>query len=281
VRTVPTPTHPTPTHFTAARSTPDRSALTARLRAAGCVYAEDEASLLLEAADDDAHLEAMVERRVAGEPLEQVLGWAEFMGLRLVVAPGVFVPRARTGLLARLAVEGLGPDARVLDLCCGTGALAAVLARDHEGIELWASDIDRAAVGCATRNLPAAQVRQGDLFDALPPSLRGSFDVVVVNAPYVPSAAVATMPREARDHEALVTLDGGRDGLDLQRRVIAQATGWLVPGGRLIIETSRGQAGATLALFSAAGFDARVVLDDDLDATAVVGTTGRGTASRG
>ena len=272
---------------------PARAALGARLRAAGCVYAEDEASLLLDAADGDVVLlESLVSRRVGGEPLEQVVGWAEFCGLRLAVAPGVFVPRARTALVARLAVEAVrgdvaapvGPRApegaqararpvRALDLCCGAGAVGAAVLRESPGqqVELWATDVDPVACDCARQNLPGAHVVCGDLFQALPGWLRGRFHVIAANAPYVPSDAVATMPREARDHERLATLDGGADGLDMHRRIAAEAPRWLAPGGRLVVETSRRQAATSREIMAEAGLRTSVEIDDELDATAIVG----------
>lgn len=277
---------------------PDRATLAARLRAAGCVYAEDEADLLLEAAAGDRGLlESLTVRRAGGEPLEQVVGWAEFQGVRLVVAPGVFVPRARTGLVARLAGDavrervarrrssgtgtgtgtgtGAPRPALVLDLCCGVGAVgAAVLRQTPRGaVDLWAADVDPVACDCARRNLPGAHVVRGDLFAALPVALRGRFDVIAANAPYVPSGAVATMPREAREHERLATLDGGPDGLDMQRRIVAEVGRWLAPGGRLVVETGRGQAAETRRIMADAGLAAHVEVDDELDATAAVGAT--------
>lgn len=246
-------------------------AIVLALRAAGCVFAEEEAALLVEAAAGD-ELAALVRRRVAGEPLEQVLGWAEFCGRRYVVAPGVFVPRQRTRLLVREAVALARPGSVVLDLCCGVGAVGAAVAHAVGGVELWAADVDPVAVRCAARNLDGlGQARQGDLYDALPAGLRGRVDVLVVNAPYVPTAEIAMMPPEARDHELAAALDGGPDGVDVQRRVAAGAAGWLRPGGHLLVETSRRQAPVTLAAFDAHGLVARVVTDDDLDATAVVG----------
>jgi release factor glutamine methyltransferase len=241
-----------------------------RLRAAGCVFAEEEAALLLEAAASSAGLGALVARRVAGEPLEQVLGWAEFCGIRFAVEPGVFVPRQRTRLLVREAVALAAPGDVVLDLCCGTGAVGVALAAGVPGLELHAADVDPAAVRCARRN-GVPSVYEGDLYTALPDGLRGRVDVLVANAPYVPTAAIADMPPEARDHEARAALDGGPDGLDLQRRVVAGAAEWLVPGGRLLIETSRQQAPGTLAAFARAGLRARVVEDEELAGTVVVG----------
>ncbi|WP_158373539.1 putative protein N(5)-glutamine methyltransferase [Cellulosimicrobium cellulans] len=282
--------------------TPDPAALAAlvtRLRAAGCVFAEDEAALLLAEAPDAAALDVMTARRVAGEPLEQVVGWAEFRGLRIGVEPGVFVPRARTGLLVREAVRALGsrvtgtapgdPRVRgrtgstgdgpvVVDLCCGTGAVGLAVATEHPGVALWAVDLDPAAVACARRNAAAlgpadATVLLGDLDAPLPAALAGRVDVLVANAPYVPTAEIAHMPSEARDHEPRTALDGGADGVDLHRRVAAAAPRWLAPGGRLLIETSVRQAGATAAACEGQGLAVRVVHDDDLDGTVVVATS--------
>jgi release factor glutamine methyltransferase len=246
-------------------------AVVTRLRAAGCVFAEEEAALLLEAASSGRDLDALVGRRVHGEPLEQVLGWAEFCGLRFVVEPGVFVPRQRTRLLVRESVALLAPGAVVLDLCCGTGAVGAAVAAAVGPLDLHAADVDPAAVRCARRNVTGS-VHEGDLYDALPPELRGRVDVIVANAPYVPTDAIALMPPEARDHEARAALDGGDDGLDVQRRVAAGAPGWLAPGGALLIETSGRQAPGTLAAVRAAGLTGRVVEDDELAGTVVIAT---------
>jgi release factor glutamine methyltransferase len=244
----------------------------ARLRAVGCVFAEDEARLLVEAAGSDAELATMVDRRVAGLPLEHVLGWAEFCGLRIQVDPGVFVPRQRTGFLVRQAVSLARPNAVVVDLCCGSGAVGAVLASLVDGIDLVAADIDPAAVRCARRNIPGDRVFEGDLYEPLPSALRGRVDVLVANTPYVPTEAIALMPPEARDHEPLVALDGGGDGLDVQRRVAAGAVEWLAPGGHLLVETSARQAPHAAEVFARAGLAARVVSSEELDATVVIGT---------
>jgi release factor glutamine methyltransferase len=258
-------------------------ALVATLRAAGCVFAEDEAALLVEAVegrpDPAAELERLVGRRVAGEPLEQLVGWAEFAGRRILLELGVFVPRRRTEALAReaarLARAGREQERTpvVVDLCCGAGAIGAAVADAAGPVELVAADIDPAAVAAARRNLEplGALVVAGDLFDALPPALRGHVDVLTVNAPYVPTAEIAMMPAEARDHEARVALDGGDDGLDVHRRVAASARDWLAPGGHLLIETSRRQAPATEALLRAGGLSTTIVRDDDLAATVVIG----------
>jgi release factor glutamine methyltransferase len=251
-----------------------------RLRAAGCVFAEDEAALLATAATSADELQSMVRRRVAGEPLEVIVGWASFRGLRIAIDPGVFVPRQRTTAFLAGTAIALAPR-MALDLCCGSGAIGAALLAEVPGVEVWASDVDPAAVACARRNLPADRVVLGDLFEAVPEGQR--FDVIVANAPYVPTDAIADMPSEARDHEPLITLDGGPDGLDVHRRIAAAATRWLTPGGRLLVEVSEQQAPVLAAIFEGSGLDATIVASED-DATVVVGrrrtTQGAGEPAR-
>jgi release factor glutamine methyltransferase len=255
----------------------DAGPVVARLRAAGCVFAEEEAAELLAAATGPAHLAALVGRRVSGEPLETVLGWAAFCGLRVAVEPGVFVPRQRTALLVEQAVARLRSCCRtpvVVDLCCGSGAVGLAVATAAGPVELHAADVDPVAVRCARRNLApvGGRVHRGDLYAALPPRLRGRVDLLAVNAPYVPSAAVALMPPEARDHEPRAALDGGPDGTDLQRRIAAGARHWLAPGGTLLVETSARQAPHTVAAVEAGGLHAAAVRDGERDATVVVGS---------
>ena len=138
--------------------------------------------------------------------------------------------------------------------------------------EVHASDVDPAATRCAERNLGSSgSVSTGDLYDALPASLRGRVDVLAANAPYVPTATIATMPREARDHEARVALDGGSDGLDLQRRIAREAPAWLSPHGRVLVETSEAQAESTAELLREAGLRVRTLRSRALDATVVLG----------
>jgi len=243
--------------------------LVAALRSAGCVFAEDEARLLLDEASSPAELMTWTARRMAGEPLEYVVGWASFAGLRIAVDPGVFVPRRRSELLVRVAARE--PAAVVVDLCCGSGALGAALAARWPESEVYAADSDPVAVTSARRNLPPERVFAGDLYTALPDDLRGQVDLLVVNAPYVPHDRIATMPREARDHEHRVALDGGGDGLDVQRRVAASARDWLRPAGRVVIETGRAQAERTAGLLASAGFSTSVDTDDEIAGTAVTG----------
>ncbi|MFD9218944.1 putative protein N(5)-glutamine methyltransferase [Streptomyces sp. NPDC060064] len=250
------------------------SVIVTRLRAAGCVFAEDEAQLLVSAARDSDHLAAMVERRVVGLPLEHVLGWAEFCGLRIAVDPGVFVPRRRTEFLVGRAAALAGPRAVVVDLCCGSGALGAAVVAGLDRAELHAADIDPAAVRCARRNVTAAggQVYEGDLYEPLPGPLRGRVDVLLANVPYVPTEEIELLPAEARVHEARVALDGGADGLDVLRRVTAAASLWLAPGGHLLFETSERQAPRAVETVARDGLIPQVVSSEELYATVVIGT---------
>ena len=186
---------------------PDREALVTRLRLAGCVFAEDEA----ERAAQRCHNAARSRRydpatRDTGLPLEQIVGWAEFAGLRIGIEPGVFVPRQRTLLLLRHALRLAPARPVVVELCCGSAAISVALASTLQGVELYATDIDPAAVRCARRNLvdvtPPASVFEGDLYDPLPPSLSGRVDLLLANAPYVPTESIALMPPEARLYES-------------------------------------------------------------------------------
>jgi|SRR6266545_55489 len=271
-----------------------RSVIVTRLRAAGCVFAEDEAKLLISAARTPTDLAAMVDRRAAGLPLEYVLGWAGFCGLRIAMDPGVFIPRRRTEFLVRqaaaLARETASPahqtaspadqaaalarpPAVVVDLCCGSGAVGAALLAALDRVELYAVDIDPAAVRCARRNVAAAggQVYEGDLYRPLPASLRGRVDILAVNAPYVPTEEVGLLPPEARVHEPRVALDGGADGLDVVRRVIEAAPQWLAAGASLLVETSERQAPQTAETVARYGLVPRVASSDELNAFVVIG----------
>jgi release factor glutamine methyltransferase len=243
------------------------------LRAAGCVFAEKEAELLVAAARSPAELAGLLGRRTAGEPLEHLLGWAEFCGLRISVRPGVFVPRRRTEFLVRRAAGLVRPGTVVFDLCCGSGAVGAALLAREPRLALSAVDIDPAAVACAGENVTTrgGRVYTGDLFAPLPHALLGRVGVIVANVPYVPTAAIDRMPREARLHENRIALNGGADGLVVQRRLIADAPHWLAPGGHLLMETSAAQAPETAALFAQHGLTAHTAHSKALDATVVIG----------
>ena len=261
-----------------------QAALIARLRAAGCVFAEDEARLLQSSAADPASLETMVQRRIAGEPLEYVLGWAEFCGLRIAVDAAVFVPRQRTEFLVRQAAEllraaGDGPGAAgrppvALDMCCGSGAIGVALAAIVGDIDLYSADVDPAAVRCARGNVAAVggRVFLGDLFEPLPTALRGRVEILTANTPYVPTGAIGMMPPEARLHERLVALDGGPDGLAVVRRVAAQARDWLAPGGHLLVEANERQAPEAAECFARNGLTPHIASSEEFGTTLVVGS---------
>lgn len=263
----------------------DTAEIIRQLRAAGCVFAEEEAQLLIEAAASDEELAGLLARRIAGSPLEHLLGWVRFRGIRIGVRDGVFVPRQRSALLVEeaLALAAAHPVRTVVDLCCGSGALGLALVNElgPRPVELVAADIDPVAVACARDNLAAVggRVHQGDLFGALPEDLRGRIDILLANTPYVPTGLIARLPPEARDHEPQAALDGGPDGLALARRTAATAAGWLAPGGSLLIEIGVDQVPAARELLTAGGLTARIVRSSELDATVAVGrrpaTSGR------
>lgn len=253
--------------------------LAVRLRAAGCVFAQEEAAELRRTGLVGDALGALVARRVAGEPLEHVVGAVDFCGLRLRVGPGVFVPRQRTVLLVEEAVRLLaaGPaDAMpvLVDLCCGAGAVAAAVAARVRTLRVVASDIDPRAVACARSNLAAvagAVVVQADLDAALAPGLAGAVDVLAAHVPYVPTDRLPLLPPEARDHEPVTALDGGSDGLDVLRRLAALAPHWLRPGGTVLVEVGAGQVDAAGAAYERAGLAPRVVRDDERGALVLAG----------
>ncbi|MBJ7353751.1 MAG: putative protein N(5)-glutamine methyltransferase [Thermoleophilaceae bacterium] len=247
-------------------------AIAARLRASGSVFAEDEARMLINEAADTKQLASMLERRSAGEPLQQILGWAMFAGQRVAIAPGVFVPRRRTELLFLQAAKYTERGDVVLDMCCGAGAIAMALSSVKRKVELHCTDIDPVAIECAEKNLEGtgAMTYVGDLFEPLPVVLRGRINVLVANAPYVPTSAIELMPVEAREHEARATLDGGEDGLDFHRRIAEEAPGWIKRSGCLILETSESQAAETMAICEANELKPELVTSEELEATVVV-----------
>ena len=248
---MPVPVHPA-----------DEGALVARLRAAGCVFAEDEAALLRDL--PVSKREAAIAARIAGAPLEHVLGWVELDGVRLAVGPGVFVPRQRSRFLVQEAAARTLPDSLVLDLCCGNGALGRLLAERVE-VSVHACDIDPVAVALAVRNLApvGGTASTGDLFEAVPPALRGRLGTILANVPYVPTEAEELMPRDVRASEPLRTRAGGADGLDVLRRVALAAPDWLAAGGVLLSELAEHQEVAAVAVMTDAGLITTTAQDED------------------
>lgn len=204
----------------------------ARLRAAGCVFAEDEALLILE---DGRDIEMLLRRRERGEPLAHVLGWVDFAGLTVEVDPGVFVPRPQTVALAEHAVA-LEP-AIAVDLFAGAGAIASVLAA-RTSARVVAGELEVRECLRANALRYGFEVVTSDVDSGIPAELEGRVDVLTANVPYVPTAELQYVPHEGEPASAL---DGGPDGLDWTRRVLACAPRWLRPGGTLLTEVATHQ----------------------------------------
>ena len=256
-----------------------QSDLAARLSAAGCVRAEDEAALLLEAAHSPSDLAALAARRVAGEPLEHLVGWAEVSGVRVRLGPGVFVPRRRSEHLVSVSAGVLSARTRpgratVLDLCAGSGALGLAVHAAAGPFDLVAVDLDPVAVRWAAENLTSVQgsALLGDLFEPVDEHLRGDIALVIGNAPYVPTEALDRLPREAREHEPALALDGGTDGLTVHRRLLGEAPNWLEPGGAVVVELGAAQVPAIRELATGLGLvTSAVPAADDPHSVVVVG----------
>ena len=257
-----------------------------RLRAAGCVAAEEEADLLLEAAAAGrVTAESLVSRRERGEPLAYIVGWVDFAGVRVLVGPGAFVPRPQTEAMVARALD-LAPSTLV-DIGTGAGPIpAAVQARRAEVVAV-ATEVDPAAAAWAIRN--GVDVRIGDLDQPLPSDLAGLVDVMTVNLPYVPTAGLAFLPRDTTEHEPRVALDGGGDGLDLLRRLAPTIGGWLRPGGSVLIEIGGDQGPVATAILDGAGLTDIVLHVDGEDDLRMIearrplgnGPAGSGASGRG
>lgn len=190
---------------------------------------------------------AAIERRAAGEPLQYVTGEMPFRHLVFHVRPGVFIPRPETEVLVDAVLERIdrcsADEQIVVDLCTGSGAVAVSVAYERPRVRVYATEIVPATAQVARLNAKLAGVADrvtvldGDLFYPLPAGLRGRVDVVVSNPPYIPTADLADLPPEVAAFEPRVALDGGPDGLDVVRRIGAEASAWLAPGGLLALET--------------------------------------------
>jgi release factor glutamine methyltransferase len=236
-----------------------RRAALARLTAAGCVAADEEATELLAAAPDRATLDTWLARREDGEPLAWITGTTSFAGARLHAMPGVYVPRPQTAELARRAAALLPAGGRALDLCAGTGAIAAHLRRAVPTAFVVAADIDPVAAVCARRNGVPTVV--ADLDTALAGDR--TFDVVTAVAPYVPAGDLHLLPSDVQRHEPRLALDGGEAGLDVVERIIAAAVRLLRPGGWLLTEVGGDQDLRLAPALAAGGFDPAVSWADD------------------
>lgn len=252
------------------------------LQEAGIADAKTDAFLLLEAAcgidrtgfllrqseelSEDAFscYREMIDRRRAHEPCQYIMGVCEFCGLSFLVNPNVLIPRQDTELLVEKALTGLPEQACVLDLCTGSGAIAVSLKHFRPDLEVTAVDISEAALETARensrRNQCAVTFVLSDLFAELDPDQ--TFDRIVSNPPYITDSEYETLMPEVRDHEPALALKAGPQGLDIYRRLIAEAPAHLKPEGMLAVEIGCFQAEAVSQLFSEHGFEDLQILKD-------------------
>jgi release factor glutamine methyltransferase len=229
----------------------------------GCLAPEEEADRLLAAAHAGAGpIEELVARRLRGEPLAWITGSVTFCGVRVLIDPEVFVPRPHTELLAGRAIELLPAEGIAVDLCTGSGAVAAVLRSARAQATLVATDTDPVAVACALRNGVRALV--GDLDEPLPASMRWRVDLMTAVVPYVPTEELHLLPRDVLAHEPLAALDGGSRGTTMLARAAEAAARWVRPGGSVLLELGGDQAGEMTDTLTRLGFmDIRVLTDED------------------
>jgi release factor glutamine methyltransferase len=249
----------------------DRASVTRVLTEAGCIAASEEADELLRAAAGDRDvLDDLVSRRTKGEPIAWLTGSVTFCGLTVSVAPGVYVPRWQTEPLARRAAALLPSEGVAVDLCTGSGAIAAVLAAAVRSARVVATDLDATSSRCARSN--GVEVFEGFLDDPLPPELEGRVDVLTAVAPYVPTDAIRLLPRDVQAFEPRLALDGGTDGTDLLVEVVRRSPRWLRPGGWLLLELGGDQAEPIGRLLYEVGFEGiDVMTDEDGDPRAICG----------
>lgn len=221
----------------------DRGGLAELLADAGFVAAAEEAGELLDrAAGDPQLLDALLARRLAGEPLAWITGSVSFCGLEVGVDPGVYVPRWQSEPLALRAADRLPANGVAVDVCTGAGAIAKTLMARRPDARVVATDLDEGAVACARRN--GVDARRGDLLAPLPRTLEGRVDVVVGVVPYVPTPDLPLLQRDTLTFESTLSYDGGEDGTALLRRVVAESPRLLRNGGALLLELGGRQADA-------------------------------------
>jgi release factor glutamine methyltransferase len=243
---------------------PDRASVIQILTQAGCVAADEEADELIEAAGGDPHvLDDLVARRRRGEPVAWLTGSVVFCGIKLLVAPGVYVPRWQTEPLARRAATLLPSAGVAVDLCTGVGAIAAVLAAAVPTARVVATELDPEAARNARRN--GLEVFEGYLDEPLPPELERRIDVMTAVVPYVPTRSLRLLPRDVQAFEPRQALDGGADGTDFLVEVVRRSTGWLRPGGWVLLELGGDQAEPVGQLLDECRFQAIDVMVDDDD----------------
>ncbi len=218
----------------------DIAAVSERLLAGGFLAADEEAAELLEVSKGDAaDLESRVLRRLRGEPLAWITGFATFCGLRVRVDPGVYVPRWQSEPLALAAATRLPRRGVAVDVCTGSGALAMTLRAKQPDARVLGVDVDERAVACALSN--GVEAYCGDLFTPVPHEFSGRVDVVVGVVPYVPTHSLSLLARDTLDYESTLSYDGGTDGIDVLRRVLVEGRPMLRPGASVFLEVGGAQ----------------------------------------
>lgn len=245
-----------------ARDERDRLWAAASLAGAGCVASDEEADELLTAAGGDRELlERLVRRRIVGEPTAWIVGQVLFCGVAVKVQPGLYVPRWQSEALAERAAALLAEDGTALDICTGSGAIAAVLRARRPAARVVATDLDPAAVACARAN--GVETYLGDLTAPVPPELAGGVDVLAAVVPYVPTEALRLLPRDVQAFEPRRALDGGPLGTEVLARLAAEATRWLRPGGALVLELGGEQGVELERRLGELGYDEIALRRDD------------------
>jgi release factor glutamine methyltransferase len=234
------------------------------LARAGFLAPVAEAAELAAAASGGDELQAMVERRCTGEPLAWITRTTTFCGETIHVHPGVYVPRPQTEPMALEAVDRLPPGGIAVDLCTGSGAIAAVLTRRRRDARVLASDLDPTAVACAQAN--GVDAYEGDLWHPLPREVLGRTALVTAVVPYVPTESLHLLPSDIQRHEPVLALDGGPGGTALLDRAVEAAQRLLRPGGWLLLELGGDQPHHLDPTLRVAGFDRiDIALDDEGD----------------
>jgi release factor glutamine methyltransferase len=206
----------------------------------------------------------MLARRVKGEPLAWIVGSTLFCGVRVLVHPGVYVPRWQSEPLVHRAAARLSHGGRVVDLCTGSGALAIGVKSLAPIAEVVGTELDPLACACARAN--GVEVYEGELDSALPQAMYGTVDLVIGVVPYVPSDELVNLPRDVLAYEPRIALDGGHDGTEFLCRALRSASELLRDGGVVLLELGGSEDEAIRSALADAGFDrVESILDEDGD----------------
>ncbi len=218
------------------------------------------------------------ERRIAGEPIAYILGEWEFYGLPLYVTKDVLIPRADTEIIVEAAVDlltGSKMDARILDLCCGSGCITCAVAHELPASKIIAVDISHAALEICRKNIALNRLRSRAICmqaDATmnPPASLGAFDMIISNPPYIASSEIAELDSSVRDYEPVWALDGGEDGLRFYKGIIKYWKSLLKEDGCILFEVGEGQAETVGEMLLSAGFRSVSFRKDTLGTDRVV-----------